>query len=113
VLEKKELKARLKSSQTLWPIEFKVTTVDGEYTRDAFALGHPHQGGIREIHRKVSIFPHELAHSRTVAGIQLHQGDTTDSEYVPKCALGFGRRLSRYIASVKAGQTVPKGSGIL
>jgi len=70
-------------------VNFEISPVDREDTRDPFSLRGPNQGRVREIHREVAIFPHELAQSRDVSGVQRQDPDSVPFEEPPECLLRF------------------------
>ena len=55
-----------KTTDSRWPINLKITAVEGKDSAQPFALGDAHQSGVSQIHRQIAILAHQLFHARNV-----------------------------------------------
>ena len=76
----------LRLSLDCWeaPIVFEVTAVERENLREAFALGHTDQRGIRKVHGLVPVLLHQLAHAGRIALIERRQQERRGLDTTPQ-----------------------------
>ena len=55
-----------KTTDSRWPINLKITAVEGKDSAQLFALGDAHQSGVGQVHRQIAILTHQLFHARNV-----------------------------------------------
>ena len=70
------------------PIYLEIATVQGEDTRNAFALGHGDERRVSKIHGQVAVLLHQLAHAAVVASLELDKTDHIALHQLPQCVLG-------------------------
>ena len=70
-------------------VELEVSPVDREDARDLFPLGDPNKPCVGEVHRKVPVLPHQLAHARYVGRLQRQDLYRVAFQDSPEPVLGF------------------------
>lgn len=93
-------------------VDAEVAPIDGEDSVDALAFGESNERGIGEIHWKVAILAHEMAHARAIVAIEVGDSQHFALEHLPQRVLGLHGATQKYMASVKTGQAVSIGSRI-
>ena len=87
-------------------INLEVTPVEGENPPQPLSLGNTYQRGVRQIHRQITVFAHQVLssgrHHQSLAAISRRRR--------PESSPRDHEKFKRYRASVKTGQTVPRGS---
>src|SRR5688500_16644862 len=74
------------------PIDSKVLPGEGEDSGDPLALRDADEGRVGEVHRQITILPHERPHAWEISGRQIRQNHRPVLEEFPECVLGLPRK---------------------
>jgi hypothetical protein len=67
----------------------KVPPVEGKNPPQPLSLGNTYQRGVRQIHRQITIFAHQVSHSGDIISPKRQYLDGAGLNHLPESVLGF------------------------